>query len=190
MRLQKTDAARDALLQHGPELTTHDRRLLILSDGRRSVDDIVALLGGEARPALLRLLDRGYLVGAARPATAERVRGGAARPNPDADHKAAAAAPTPAPPPPPPVRRSLAATKMYLLDILQLQRGPEAAALRAAIQASAGQGALIAAILDASAHIRRTSNVSYGKRVVDRVAEIIPEDALDALAARCADPPP
>jgi hypothetical protein len=172
MQLQKTEAARAALLQRGPELNLQDRRLLILSDGRRSVDDIVALLGADARPALLRLLDRGYLIGAARSAASP-----------------AASIPIPAPAataPPPPPRRSLAATKMYLLDILQLRRDPDAAALCATINTSKGQEALIAAILDATAHIQRTSNASFGRRVIDRVSETIPEEALDALALRCA----
>jgi hypothetical protein len=173
MQLQKTDAARTALLQRGPELNLQDRRLLILSDGRRSVDDIVALLGADARPALLRLLDRGYLIGAARsaalPATSIAV------PAPSSSATA-----------PPPPRRSLAATKMYLLDILQLRRDPDAAALCAAINTSKGQEALITAILDATAHIQRTSNASFGRRVIDRVSETIPEEALYALALRCA----
>lgn len=49
----------------------------------------------------------------------------------------------------PPTRRSLAATKMYVLDLLQLQRDPDAMALKAAIQASIGQQAILAAVVDA-----------------------------------------
>lgn len=181
MRLQKTDRARSALVQHGPDLSAHDRRLLILSDGKRSLDDIVALLGADVRPRLLHLLDRGYLIGVSHrgddPANVDTPR---AKPD------IAATPPAPAPPAPPrAVRRSLAATKMYLLDILQLQRDPDAAALRAVIHTSVGQDALLAAILDAAAHVQRTSNASYGQRVIERVAEIIPEDALAELEARC-----
>lgn len=192
MQLHKTDKARAALLERTSVLSAQDRRILILSDGRRSLDDIVGLLGAGARSAVLGLVERGFLAtseaGAARgpvlAAITEKFRDAG-----DAGRKPLATpAPTPeiAKPAPAPTatRRSLAATKMYMLDMLQLQRDPEAAAIKSNIQTSTGHEALVAAILQGLQHIQLRANASYGQRVVNRVAEIIPEDALPALQAQ------
>lgn len=213
MQLHKTELARSALGERAGDISVRDRRILILSDGRRSVEDIAALLGSEARGSVLRLVQNGYLrvsqpaapaVAASRgllgslqhAANAVRMPTNIVRDTIDgavAPMPAVAAKPSDATQAArrnpelarPIARRSLAATKMYVLDMLQLQRDPDAVSLKATIQTSIGQDAILAAVVDAVAHLQRVSNGSYGRRVFDRVAEIIPEEALPALQARC-----
>ena len=204
MQLHKTELAHAALGERTGNIGIRDRRILILSDGQRSIDDIAALLGAEARGCVLRLVQDGYLRAsqAGTPAAVMAARGllgslqqaanavrmpGATHGIPDEAPAvaSAAAASQIQEPPRPATRRSLAATRMYVLDMLQLQRDPDAVALKAALQASVGQDAILAAVIDAVAHLQRVSNGSYGRRVFERVAEIIPEQALAALQARC-----
>jgi hypothetical protein len=90
------------------------------------------------------------------------------------------AAATMAPRPSPGTRRSLAASKMYLLDMLQLQRSAEAAELRAAIQCSE-PAQLVDTLFQALRMLVGTSTQSYGERIVNRLAEILPEETLPRL---------
>jgi hypothetical protein len=174
MQLHKTDKARSALLERTGTLTAQDRRILILSDGQRSLEEIVGLLGSPARPAVLRLVEERYLA-TSHPAAVPFVAVPAMAPS-------AAVVPSELPA----TRRSLAATKMYLLDMLQLQRDAEAAEIKAAIRTSVGSEALIACLLQGVRHIQRIATPSYSQRVFARVAETIPEEALPALHAQCA----
>lgn len=195
MPLHKTELARSALGERAGDISIRERRILILSDGQRSMEDIAALLGAEARGSVLRLVQDGYLrvsEAAAHPVRMPSIAShesfdGAAAAAPATARTATSAAAARHVPEPTRVaaRRSLAATKMYVLDMLQLQRDPDAVALKAAIQTSVGQDAILAAVVDAVAHLQRVSNGSYGRRVYERVAEIIPEDALSPLQSRC-----
>lgn len=212
MLLNKTAKAREAL-QAGSEagLVLADRRILILVDGRRSLDQLVAMLGPDILPAVDRLLRGGYLapgdtgvrgsglgnaVGGLVRATADVVRARAdqIRSAALAPHSAPAAATEPAPAVtparPPGARRSLAACKMYMLDMLQLQRTPEAAELRATIQCATDPGVLVEALLQALRLIVSVSTPSYGERVGQRLTEILPLDALPRLEAVRAGRPP
>jgi hypothetical protein len=218
MLLNKTGKAREAL-QAGPAagLSLADRRILILVDGRRSLDQLAAMLGTGILPAIDRLLREGYIghvdEGGSRAtglggavtgliratadvvqARAEQIRTSAAAATPVApDAGKAAAAPATAAPAvqhaqvgagrPAGTRRSLAACKMYLLDMLQLQRTPEAAELRAAIQCATEPVLLVDALLQALRLIVATSNASYGERVTRRLMEILPLEALPRMEA-------
>ena len=218
MLLNKTEKARDAL-GAGPSagLALQDRRILILTDGKRSLNQVMAMLGPDILPAIDRLMREGYITRddavAAHPATAVRppALGGAVtgllraateavQARTEQIRAATPAAPTPelapiAPPSPqiataaaaasrpsPGTRRSLAASKMYLLDMLQLQRSAEAAELRAAIQCSE-PGQLIDTLFQALRMLVGVSTPSYGERIVNRLAEILPEDTLPRLEA-------
>ncbi len=180
MQLHKTDKGRSALLQRTGTLTAQDRRILILSDGQRSLDDIAGLLGSPARPAVLRLVEERYLA-TSHSATASVVGTTPGVVAPPADVHVAATTPAPNA-----TRRSLAATKMYMLDMLQLQRDAESAEIKASIRTSIGPEATVAAVLQGLQHIQRIANPSYSRRVFDRVAEMIPEEALPILQAQCA----
>lgn len=165
MQLHKTDKARAALLERTDTLTVQDRRILILSDGQRSLDDIVGLLGSPVRPAVLRLMEQRYLATSLASATTVP----AIAPSP------ATLAATHA------TRRSLAATKMYMLDMLQLRRESEAATIGASIHAAREQDELAAHLLGALRHIHAVTSASYSRRIAERLAEIMPKQYLAEL---------
>src|SRR4249919_3363806 len=184
MRLGKTVKARDALAAgKAGALDLRDRRILILADGQRTREEVTAMLGADSAHAIDRLLREGYLgvpEGAASIAAA--VPFAPAPPPVVAAALAPAAAPRAAPAPVR-ARRSLAAAKMYLLDMLQLQRNGEAAALRLAIQTTSDQEVLVDRLLEAMRHLLATSTPSYGARVLQRFSEVLPEENLARVAS-------
>ena len=221
MLLNKTALARDAL-QAGSSagLSLQDRRILIMTDGKRSLNEVMALLGADILPSIDRLIRAGYiddgrtptpvvtpqtmstqglggaLGGLIRAATesvqarTEQIRASATplSPQPAAAAQSSAATPAqPASPPPAAVRggqrRSLVAAKMYIVDMLQLQRHPDAVELKARIQFSSGETALLDTILDGMRLLQQLTNESYGQRIVARLAEVLPEELLPQLEA-------
>lgn len=222
MPFNKTGKAREAL-QAGAAagLSLADRRILILVDGRRSLDELAAMLGMGILPSIELLLREGYIARSdAGDASAARATGlggavtGLVRATAEVVQaraeqiRAAAIATAPVPPgagqasaPPtmvvapatqhpqahashaPGTRRSLAACKMYMLDMLQLQRTPDAAELRVAIQCTTEPMPLVDALLRALRLIVATSNAGYGERVAQRLAEILPLEALPRMEA-------
>lgn len=79
---------------------------------------------------------------------------------------------------------------MYMLDMLQLQRDPEAVELRAQMQCAVDAEALVAVLARALRALQRLSPPSYSQRVAARMAEFLPEDALAQLEALRNDPGP
>ncbi|HPR44006.1 hypothetical protein [Ottowia sp.] len=183
----KTAKARAALQAHSAELTARERQLLILCDGRRPVTQIVDLLGGNARALVERLRNHGYLQGTASTGQAQQA-------SPAALGRTVATAATPVPvagevrASQPAVgslkaRRSAAATKMYMIGVLQLLRDMEASSLAVALHTSADEGELTANALAALRFIADRSGLSYARRVADRLAEVVPEPHLPAVQA-------
>lgn len=182
MHLHKTEKAHSALRDRPADVSVLERRILILSDGRRGNAEIADLLGAQARDALARLLRDGYL--------ADRDMALAVRPT-------SIAPIAPASIPTAPVtaaadekrelhtaaqsRRSIASAKMYIVDMLQLQRGLDAAAIAAAIRGCRDQDELAAHMLRALRLIHSVANSSLSGRVADRLAEIMPEQYLPEL---------
>ena len=168
---RKTELAHHALATHGVSLDLRQRRALILCDGHRTAAELTRMLGADT-PALLQQLQAlGYL---------------------DALD---AVAPTPAPipadavgmpastQPPTTRRRSLSAARIYVQGMLDLQRAPAALELRMRLVASADESATMTAILDAIAGLPAFTRPGYAARVRERVAEVLPEPHLPALAA-------
>ena len=172
MAPNKTERGRAALLAHAQSgLSLAERRVLILCDGRRRREDIVALLGPAALPMLDRLVADRYL-------SADEDAPG----SPEAPAAPPAPASTMAAPAPKPAsRRSLAASKMYLLDMLQLQRDPESVSLRAEIQTSPSEDELVYRLMKALLHLQAVAAEGYARRVGERLAEILPEPHLPRL---------
>jgi hypothetical protein len=201
MALGKTERGREALQsQSKAGLTLAERRVLILCDGRRERADIVALLGDGAAPIINTLYEAGYItlqggavpsaapIAATAPPVAFQPAAEPAAPSPVEMQPAPHA---PAPPPAPQTvrtasRRSLAASKMYLVDMLQLQRDPEAVALRAEIQTSPSEEELVYRMMKGLGHLQGIAAASYFQRVSDRLAEILPEQHLPRLEQACA----
>ncbi|MCI4567590.1 hypothetical protein [Lysobacter sp. CFH 32150] len=189
MLLIKTEKARAALLdQRSAGLSLAERRALILSDGKRSRNDLIGLLGPDILAALDRLVRDGYL--GEQHATTNTLAAAANvfRSTPATTPTPLRAVPAAREPstavvacPAPASRRSLAATKMYLLDMLQLQRDPESVALKAEIQTSPSEDELVYRMMKALRHIQSIANASYAQRVAERMAEIIPEVHLPKL---------
>jgi len=192
MRPHKTDKAHTALRDRPADVSLLERRILILSDGKRHLDEVADLLGAQARVAMTRLLLEGYLtdIQAAappRPITpAPHQLGSTERAPQPIDEKSGAAGSAPhidrvQPAAVASARRSIAAAKMYLIDMLQLQRGNEAAAIAASIRSCRDQDELAAHLLRALRHIHSVANASLSRRVADRLAEIMPEQYLAEL---------
>lgn len=79
-------------------------------------------------------------------------------------------------------RRSMAACKMYILDMLQLQRTMEASALAVDIQTSAAdQDALVTAMFDALRWLQEATKPGMFKRIAERLQETLPEQHLPRL---------
>lgn len=190
MAPSKTERGRAALQAHATAgLSLAERRVLILCDGRRRREDLAALLGSDAHPILERLLRGGYLAlpdgAAARPASGVE---------PPATPGTAGSVATPASAAPQSTprtasRRSLAASKMYVVDMLQLQRDAESVSLRAEIQTSPSEEELVYRMMKALRHLQAVAAASYARRVGERLAEILPEQHLPRLDQARADWP-
>jgi len=171
MRPSKTEKARSALRDRPSDLNALERRILILSDGVRDTDALAVLLGTSVHTAMPRLLRDGYLVDGDA-ATAPVM--------PAAQPRSVATTPAPA------ARRSLAAAKVYMFDMLQLQRGEDATAIAAALRACRDHEELALHLFHALRHIRLVASPSYSRRVAERLSEILPEQyriELDAFGA-------
>ena len=182
MALSKTERARAALqAQAAAGLSLAERRVLILCDGRRTRDDVAALLGPDALSMIERLLADGYLSleGSMQAPARLAVAAGQAIPAPT-PVAALATASTPAAPRAA-SRRSLAASKMYMIDMLQLQRDPESVSLRAEIQTSPSEEELVYRMMKGLRHLQAVAAASYARRIGDRLAEILPEPHLPRL---------
>jgi hypothetical protein len=174
---QKTDQAHTALQSHAGPLNLRERRMLILCDGKRHVDELAALFGNDARTLVASLHERGFL-----------------RAHPDAMPPAVPAPPllSAAAPLPQTVavtsnpRRSLVAAKMYMLGMLELQRSEEALAHRMHLQTSREPGEIVAHLLASLRFLQERTNPSMAQRVRDRLGEALPEEYLPALAAASA----
>lgn len=157
MQPRKTDLAHAALQAHRAPLDLRQRRALILCDGKRGLGELGSLLGDDA-PALIAQLQReGYLH--------------VEQPAPAADVAPAAMA----------RRRSLVAARIYLLDMLALQRNPAGARLHQLLQATREESDILHALRLALAQLPAMTSDGYVQRVRDRLREVLPESHLAAV---------
>ena len=169
MQPQKTDLARTALQAHRAPLDMRQRRLLILCDGQRDLVQLGQLVGPETPAMVIQLIQSGYLVSSA---VAE----------------AAVVAPATLVPGVMPTvapvterRRSLVATRIYLLDILELQRHPRAAALFHTLQQARSDDAVMAALHAALEALPDLTSTGYAERVRQRLLEVLPKEHADRV---------
>ena len=188
--LNKSDKGRSALLDRSGGMSMLERRALILCDGQRDRAQLVAMLGPDILPGLERLLREGYLVDGATalPVASKPLLSIVAPTMAPKPVVAAAAASTPAPAtiaaprPASSSRRSLAAAKMYIVDMLQLQRDPESVSLKAELQTSPSEDELVHRLGRSLRHLRTVASATYAQRIGERLAEILPEAHLPRLA--------
>lgn len=165
MQPQKTDLARTALQAHRAPLDMRQRRLLILCDGQRDLVQLGQLVGPETPAMVIQLIQSGYLVSHAVAEAAVVAPG---------------VMPTVVPVPATSERRrSLVAARIYLLDILELQRHPQAAALFHTLQQSRSDEAVLAALYAALEALPGLTSTGYAERVRQRLLEVLPKEHAD-----------
>ncbi|KAB7765083.1 hypothetical protein CEK69_17675 [Xanthomonas sp. LMG 12462] len=163
MHPRKTALALAALQSHDAPLDMRQRRVLILADGQRSLEEL-ATLGGRGADAIVQgLLEQGYLD--------------------DGRGVAAATVAASAPPPPADPRRALLNARMYLLDLLQLQRHPASPALQLQLRAAREEQDTLRAIALALRAMPEMTSERYAQRIRERVLEILPASLHGALTA-------
>jgi hypothetical protein len=161
MQPQKTDLARTALQAHRAPLDMRQRRLLILCDGQRDLVQLGQLVGPETPAMVIQLIQSGYLVSSA---VAEAA---IVAPAPGVMQTAAPVTER---------RRSLVAARIYLLDILELQRHPQAAALFHTLQQSRSDETVMAALQAALDALPGLTSTGYAERVRQRLLEVLPKE--------------
>lgn len=170
---QKTDQAHLALQSHAGPLNLRERRVVIMCDGKRSLDELATLFGADVRALVLRLCEQGFL----------RMESGLQSAAAPAERAVAAPAVSATAPAAGNPRRSLVAAKMYMLGMLELQRSEEAFAQRMHLQACREPEETVAHLLASLHFLQQRTNPSMAQRVRDRLGEALPEEYLPALHA-------
>ncbi|CAD0303974.1 hypothetical protein [Xanthomonas hortorum] len=176
MTPRKTELAVTALQSHRSPLTLLQRRTLILADGQRDLATLAQLLGGDAATLVQTLCAMGYLQLGEADAGAGGAPGTSAATEPTS---AAPVQPTDAQQTEEDLqrqrRRAATNARLYLLDILQLQRNPAAAALHRQLQAARAEDAIVAAIAEALRELPQITSATYAERVRARIGELLPD---------------
>jgi hypothetical protein len=177
----KTDKARQVLLSRDRELGPRERQILILANGVRTRADLAELMGEAVHASIESLMRRGYLydtssVKAARVGvvsvkqSATSAQGAPSQADQGSVRVTASQA-----------KRSLAATKMYVMDMLQMMRDMDASALAASLQMCTSERELMDLVMAAVQFIRARSGAGYALRVGSRLKDIVPEGHLPDL---------
>lgn len=214
VRLEKTEKARGALARTRTSgLGAAERRILILADGRRSLADILGVLGAETLPTVQALVDDGFLA-RARPITepappppraeliGERLghllRGASlirqARPRaevvetpvePRADDIVVLSGRSSrgSPLPKDVAPRSIISAKTHAVDLLALHRDPRLIAAVDGIREARGEADVARAILDAVALLRDLGEPQLLSGAVALLDPLMPEPWLAELQA-------
>ncbi len=187
MILVKTERGR-ALLSDRRALSPRERQLLVLADGRRSAAELGRWLGFAVEPVLQRMVRDGYLERARAPWGAAPLDSQAQA---DAPQRRPSTSPTadavpssaeePARSSGPDARRSLAASKMYVVSLMQMLRDPDAASLAVSLHVAQTAEELIRALADSLAFVHERSGAEYAARVASRLLEVVPQEHLPAL---------
>lgn len=147
MPLCKTPLAHACLQQPRGTLNLRQRRALILADGQRDHTQLCRLLGAEAPALLQQLCDAGYL---------------------DDPDRAAAAARAPV------SAQSLVAARLYLLDILQLQRSAQARGWEQALRQARDDDAGLLLLVHTLHQLATLTRPSYVQRVGQQLRQLLP----------------
>ena len=171
MHPHKTELGHTVLQTHRAALDLRQRRALILCDGKRSLAELSGMLGNDVPELIAQLRREGYLQADAAPA-----------PPAASATVAVAAAPASAPAQASAERRrSMVAARIYVLDILALQRNPTAAQLHKLLQAAREEGDTVNALKLALSHLPAMTSAGYTERVRGRLQEVLPEAHLTAV---------
>jgi len=155
----KTESGREALRLRDPALNARDRQILVLANGERAFQELAGMVGVGGAAAMERLAGLGFL-NLAQPAAAAPARATA-----------------------PAERRSSAAAKMYIVDVLQMIRGPEAQTLAALVHTSGNEEELMAALHLVLERLAALTRPRYALRVCQHLQTVLPHSALPRLVA-------
>ncbi|PZU21669.1 MAG: hypothetical protein DI584_16410 [Stenotrophomonas sp.] len=178
MQPHKTELGHTVLQTHRAALDLRQRRALILCDGKRSLAELSGMLGNDVPELIAQLQRDGYLQVEAPTAPAAKAQ--AADPAPAQQPHATAPATIPQQAPVE-RRRSMVAARIYVLDILALQRNPTAAQLHKLVQAAREEGDTVQALKLALSHLPAMTSDGYAQRVRGRLQEVLPETHLAAV---------
>lgn len=181
---RKTELALTALQSHRSPLTLLQRRALILADGQRDLTSLALLLGDHGAALVQTLCAMGYLTGTDdAQASASRSTAPMAAMAPTATAPATLQTPPATEPTEEDLqrqrRRAATNARLYLLDILQLQRNPVAVVLHRQLQAARAEDEIGIAIHTALHALPQFTSASYAQRVRTRIEELLP-DAVQA----------
>jgi hypothetical protein len=173
MLLRRTTKGSEELRARTRELGLRERGVLFLVNTPVTAADLVAAMGPQASGLVQALVTSGHL----------EVVAEAAVPAPVAAPAAAAPdVPPPAPaiaPPAPDPRRSLAAARMFLFDVVErmfVRRSPEVAARFRDLLREARDGAsMVATAQELLDHVEEAAGPERAATVRDRLAELLPE---------------
>lgn len=178
MQPHKTELGHTVLQTHRAALDLRQRRALILCDGKRSLAELSGMLGNDVPELIAQLQRDGYLQVEA--PTAPLAKAQAADPAPAQPQHTTAPATVPQQAPVE-RRRSMVAARIYVLDILALQRNPTAAQLHKLVQAAREEGDTVQALKLALSHLPAMTSDGYAQRVRGRLQEVLPETHLAAV---------
>lgn len=206
MTIVKTEKGRDELAARSKAVGARARQILVLSNGLRSRSEMIGMMGSIATELIDSLIKDGYIIDADIPDVSQvpldvLSRTGTFIKSPNGtleplNSKNAAklgslssdpkSVDTSAPeqkvlPTKHSGRRSLAGTKMYTIDMLQLARNPESSAMAVSVHTSETADELISYVLASLALISRTSGPSYAINMALRLQTMIPEVYLPEL---------
>lgn len=175
---RKTDSGREALRLRDPALNARDRQILVLANGERAFQELAGMVGLGGAAAMERLAELGFL--SLEPPAVPASSTGSAVP---AVTAATAARPDPQPEPAALERRSSAAAKMYLVDMLAMIRGPEASTLAALVHGSRSETELLDRLEPVLERIAQLTRPSYALRICQHLQTLLPQSAQARLAA-------
>jgi hypothetical protein len=185
----KTDEGRKRLLTGGISQDTEERRVLMLCDGKRPAEVIERMLGVGAKEKLRNLEKAGLICTVGLPVNSANDQTVVVETNLQAAHqqhqvsepvRAIGAAQVVADTKPRGMR-SWAASKMYLVSILQMQRDVDSASLAVNLHSSSEPENIYTGILQSLAHMSQLTSATVYRRVFEKLLETVPETHLPHL---------
>ena len=174
MVLYRSAAAAQALHTRCKSLSVQDRQILILANGRHSIDSLLRMMGEAARPAIVQLQQRGFLHSMDAPAPVVQTAAMPTLGQGNTGHSSASSS-----------KRSRAAAKMYMLDMLGMIRSSDSASLRVQLQTAQDDHDLALALRDALLFMRSQSSGAYADKAAQQLQAITPLEILQQLDAQC-----
>lgn len=162
MGLHKTDKARAELQPGRRSLGQRERALLLLADGRKTVQEVAACFGQEGEQLVLQLLRDGYLSQDAPAPVAVAVAA-----------KTTAVDPFEG-------KRSLATTRMFLFDLCErmfAKREPAMAeSFREALRNARDRASMLEAARAMLDEVENTAGAERADSIRERIAMLLPEE--------------